>query len=146
MYCYWLNAPVFEFKDKLTSWLKINSFPFTAKKALTMQEWFELSREEDYHTELQLFEVEDRWLIRIISNSYIIENNLAEFPELVPCVYDNRSDMTPEEEQNEKYAKIADELIDRQHYYLVPVINEKTIFNFGWDKLANQGQSAIINE
>ena len=130
MYCYWVEKDkLFQVADEIRKFCysKMFVFDFAPKQIVA------LSNDSEHHVNIQVFDVNDenRYLVRFLSNSYLIENN-AELFDIESCFYDNRSDMTEDEMKNEKYAEMIDRLIDEYHYFIVPVVDAFGMVNHAY--------------
>lgn len=86
---------------------------------------------------LQIFEENDgrHYLIRVLELGYRFMNNYAKqgWP-VKPVFYDNRTDLSPEEEANKETAEWIDEMISQRRYLIYPIIADADDwFQIVWD-------------
>lgn len=132
MYCYWVDrGSEFELANKVRKFLWQEYFIFNVPHDnLNNLIQLLIKYEGKYDINMQLFPVlPDRYLVRFLTSSFVIENN-HELLGLEPCFYDDRTDVPPEDEENEKYANRVDELIKDKKYYIIPIVEELDIIDY----------------
>jgi hypothetical protein len=129
MYCYWIDKDkLSDFAKELSEFWKANHWIFNKARKYKFDDIMELSKNEEFHVDLQLFDVEPgKWLLRILSSGYFIQNHIDQFSCLEPCSYDDRTDIPDEDLGNKNYAEMVDKLIGKKEYYIIPIIYEVEI-------------------
>jgi hypothetical protein len=103
------------------------------KIAEAMQLLDELTDEyRGFTMEIQLFPDGDNWLLRGLEHGWQLRNWLSEQPSCANVIYDNRTDVSPEEEANAEVARWMDEQIMGGQFLVFNVLSrndfEQVIF------------------
>lgn len=85
--------------------------------------------------QLQIFDInEDEYAIRVLEKGYYFYNNAKEFSALDPLDYDTRTDLTEAEKENKETVHHINDLINDQHYFLVPIVTKDELEEIYWDE------------
>ncbi|MFA7101193.1 MAG: hypothetical protein WC196_05615 [Bacilli bacterium] len=126
--------------DHIKEWYKENHIAFIASKSLLKkaEEPFPQALDmvdaiaSDTATELQLFELEDFYYMRVLEKGYFFMNHCNEFPELTPIFYDTRSDVPEEMQQFEYLVDIIDDMISNTKYLIYPLVTKEFAATYFW--------------
>lgn len=81
----------------------------------------------EIEVDLQFFMRGQNYIFRILAQGYVYQNRASTIPFIQPVIYDNRTDVPPEQEKNEKIARWMDGMIAARQYILVPIISIEDI-------------------
>jgi len=91
---------------------------------------------KDATVRLQVFPINQEYLLfRVLENGYFFLNQHEDWPVVRPCFYDDRSDVSPRERRNLKFADRMDEMIREGRYFIFQVISEHDIQRWAWDAI-----------
>lgn len=91
---------------------------------------------KDATVRLQVFPINQEYLLfRVLENGYFFLNQHEDWPVVRPCFYDDRSDVSPRERRNLKFADRMDEMIRKGRYFIFQVISEHDIQRWAWDAI-----------
>jgi len=80
---------------------------------------------EEGSVTLQIFDEGDTYLIRVLESGWFFLNNFEKWAVgLQPVFFDNRSDVSPEEEKNRPVADWLDQQIREKRYFLHPIMDK----------------------
>jgi hypothetical protein len=99
-----------------------------------------------FHCSLQLFQIDDKYYLRFLSQGYFIENHLEEWKDDLPKSFEQigiHTGSQSHDEVDELYGEgtldlildVLDPMIREHRYFTVVVVDEDVIWDHMWDTL-----------